>query len=81
MIQGWMIMNWHNAAKQYLERLGLGEYEEQLAQHVKARRSKNTFRYCPTDYHSQLIELLGQDDEEEFKALKMLQGYASGIGV
>ena len=31
--------------------------------------------------HRQLVALLGRNDEEEFKALKMLRGYASMIGV
>ena len=74
-------MNWQLSAKKYLERLGQSEYEQQLNQHLKRGRRKSTFRYCPTEYHSQLIECLNKDSEEGFKGLKMLQGYASSIGV
>ena len=38
-------------------------------------------RYCPSDYVNDLVKLLGQNDEEGFKARKMLEGYASELGV
>ena len=72
-------MNWQSPAKAYLDRLAQAEYKAQKAQHLKARRSLKTFRYRPTDYHRDLIEHLEADNEEAFKSLKMLQGYASEV--
>lgn len=69
-------MDWNVAARRYLERLGQAEYQVQR----KATRAK-TFRYSPSDYHRDLIDLLNRNDEHGFKALKMLQGYASALGV
>ena len=74
-------MNWHKHAKSYLDRLAQAEYKAQKAQHLKARRSVKTFRYGPTDYHRDLVDYLTNDNEEAFKALKMLQGYASALKV
>lgn len=73
-------IRWHNPAMKYLQRLGAGEYKSQLTSHLK-KRAKSTFKYFPSQYHSDLISLLGKNDEEGFKALKMTQGYASIIKV
>lgn len=69
-------MEWHIAASQYLARLGRDEYEQQKRE-AKGKR----FRYCPSEYHRTLVALLGRNDENGFKAIKMLQGYASATGV
>ena len=69
--------NWHGSAQQYLTRLGAAEYQRQR----QTAGRKKTIRYRPTDYHLALIDCLNRDAEEEFKALKMLQGYASALGV
>ena len=71
-------LEWHVAAKRYLERLGREEHAQQLAAHLKRRRRESTFRYCPSEYHRELIRCLEEDDEERFKAIKGEWGYASG---
>lgn len=68
-------MTWHAAAKQYLERLGYAEWQAQK----NPKRKKQ--QYVPSDYHRALIDCLNRDDENGFKALKMLQGYNSALGV
>ena len=67
--------NWQGAARSYLDRLGLAEYQAQ-----RAAAKKRKFRYCPTQYHRDLVYLLGKNDEEGFKARKMLEGYGSKLG-
>lgn len=74
-------LKWHPSAKRYLLRLGLAEYNSQLLAWTKKRRKKSTFRYCPTQYHIDLIQCLNNDTEEKFKAIKMEQGYASSLHV
>ena len=74
-------MDWHKSAKAYLERLGMGEYQQQLSHHLKSGRKKRTFRYYPSQYHMDLIDCLNENNEETFKAIKLLQGYASAIEV
>jgi hypothetical protein len=68
---------WHTAAMQYLARLGLSEYEQGLVAHLRAGRRRSTYRYSPSEYHRRLIDLLGRNDEEGFKGLRLEQGYAS----
>jgi hypothetical protein len=70
---------WHSTAKRYLERLGMAESREQLARHIKTGRAKSTFRYCPSDYHRELIDCLNRNEEGRFKALKLEQGYSSAV--
>lgn len=74
-------MEWYHAAQEYLARLGAAEYEAQSRQHAKAGKAKSTFKYSPTGYHRDLVELLGKGDEEGFKARKALEGYSSALGV
>lgn len=69
-------LDWHTAAKQYLERLGLAEYRAFLA-----RKRRKRDRFSPSDYHRELIGYLNRNDENGFKTLKMLEGYASVLGV
>jgi hypothetical protein len=71
-------MIWWSAGQSYLERLGHAEYRQQMSQHGK--RSKKSFRYHPSPYHRQLVDLLGKNDEEGFKQLKALEGYANALG-
>jgi len=73
--------NWQQAAQSYLARLGNAEYAERLHAHKKRGRLAKTYRHNPSEYHRALVELLGQNDEAGFKSLKMLQGYASDLGV
>jgi hypothetical protein len=70
----------YTACQQYLERLAVAEYRVQQAAHIRARRSKNTYRHNPSDYHRTLVYILGKGDETAFKALKGEQGYSSAIG-
>jgi len=74
-------MEWQVAAQAYLQRLGAAEYGSAIAAHRKARRSVRTYRHNPSEYMRDLVAALGRNDEEQFKAIKMLQGYASEIGV
>jgi hypothetical protein len=76
-----MAESWWGPAQSYLNRLAMAEYKVALAAHLKRGRKKHTYQHNPSDYHRQLVELLGKDDEEGFKALKMLQGYSSVLGV
>lgn len=73
--------NWTIAAQQYLARLGQAEYRSGLKQHVKAGRKAKTFRLTPSSYFADLVKLLGEDNEEEFKYRKALNGQDSPLGV
>jgi hypothetical protein len=69
---------WHVAAQVYLKRLGEAEYTAQRKSHKGAAKK---FRFFPSDYMRDLIAAMGRNDEEGFKAQKMLEGYASRVGV
>lgn len=69
-----------NACQAYLMRLGLAEYAAGMRAHVKAGRKAKTYRHNPSEYHRQLVELLGRGDEIGFKQLKMAVGYVSAAG-
>jgi hypothetical protein len=69
---------WHTSAKAYLDRLCAAEYETQRKKH---KGSLKNFRFTPTDYVNNLIQCLNVNDEEAFKAIKMLQGYATVLKV
>ena len=71
-----MNLDWHTSANQYLCRLGFAEW---LAQGKPSGRRGQ--RYHPSQYHRDLVALLDQNKEEQFKAMKMLQGYANALGV
>ena len=70
-------MAWQTAAKQYLERLGRAEYQTAS----RARKGKRLRSFTPSEYMCDLIVCLNRNDEEAFKARKMLEGYASAAGV
>ena len=73
---------WQSAAQSYLRRLGMLEYQSGLAYHVKTRRrSPNTYHHNPSQYHRDLVALLGNNYENGFKALKVEQGYVSILGL
>ena len=72
-------MAWHGPAKIYLERLGQAEWLAQGSPIPTKRKPLN--RFAPSDYMRELIACLDRDDEEGFKARKMLEGYASAVGV
>ena len=72
---------WQVHAQAYLQRLGAAEYATAIHAHKKARKSTKPYRHTPSEYMRALCMLLGQNDEHGFKALKMLEGYASAIGV
>lgn len=74
-------MNWHTSAKAYLDRLCSAEYAHQRAAHLKRGKRASTFRYAPSEYVRELIDCLDRNDEETFKARKMLEGYASAAGI
>lgn len=67
---------WQTSARAYLERLASAEYGLQK----RLSKKKKSFRYAPSAYHQDLIQLLDQNDEAGFKSLKMLQGYANALG-
>lgn len=66
-----------NALQAYLNRLGQAEYSKGTAAH----KGKRPYRHAISEYHATLVRLLGDNNEEEFKALKMLQGPHSALGV
>jgi hypothetical protein len=68
------------AAQNYLARLGQAEYQAGIRVHLKAGRKRSTYRHSPSEYHRDLVDLLGRDDEHAFKVLKGEQGYASVVG-
>lgn len=70
-------LDWHTHARRYLDRLGLAEWQSQGSPVPKRAGSA---RYCPTDYHRNLIDALNRNDEVAFKSMKMLEGYASAVG-
>jgi hypothetical protein len=72
---------WQVAAQAYLAKLAQAEYRAGIWAHTRAGRKDRTYRHCPSDYHRSLVAVLGQNDEEAFKAIKGLQGYASILGV
>lgn len=72
--------HWHSAAQKYLQRIGEGEYRAGLAAHLKAGRKRSTYRHNPSEYHRTLVDFLGKNDEEGFKAYKMLHGYHNVLG-
>lgn len=71
-------LEWHTAAKDYLDRLC---HDEWTAQGRPIPKGKYPCRYAPSDYVRDLIDCLNKNDEDGFKALKMLKGYASAAGV
>lgn len=74
-------LEWHSAAKRYLERLGAAEWKSQGEPKPRGRYPRRQSGYVPTEYHRSLIEFLNKNDEEGFKALKLQEGYASAVGV
>ena len=66
-------MAWQAAAQAYLARLGAAEYSAAIAAHRKAGRKPSTYRHNPSDYQRELCQLLGRNDENAFKARKMLE--------
>ena len=73
--------DWQSAAQAYANRVGAAEYEQQVKAHLKARRSRLSFRFAPSDYLRGLCADLGRNDEESFKARKMNEGRGSAAGV
>lgn len=77
---------WQESAAEYLERLRDSEGSAQVKAYRKTRKGKKDwhlirFRYQPSEYHLDLLEALKADDETRFKSKKMLEGYASELGV
>lgn len=69
--------DWQIAAQAYAARVARAEY---LAQRAAYKR-KTGFRFAPSEYLQSLCAAMGRNDEEGFKAIKMLEGYASAAGV
>lgn len=63
------------ACAKYLERLGAAEYSA-----FASSKRRTSERYSPSDYHRELVKLLGERDEDAFKSLKMLEGRYSALG-
>lgn len=76
-----MNTDWQKSAQEYLSRLSMEEYRSAMDSHLKAGRKRGTYRHNPSEYHRKLVELLGTNDEEGFKALKGMEGYSSAVGV
>jgi hypothetical protein len=76
-----MNVEWQSAAQAYLARLALAEMRAGRIAHRKSGRKESTYRHNPSQYHRDLVALLGRNDEEGFKALKLAQGYAHELGV
>ena len=74
-------LDWQAPAQFYLQRLAEAEFRAGVSAHKKRGLRPSTYRHNPSQYHRDLVELLGRNDEEGFKALKMLSGYASEVGV
>ena len=74
-----LVLSWDIYARQYLGRLAAAEYQAYVRKVPVRKRAR--YRYDPSDYHRALIERLNAGDEAGFKALKLLQGYASALGV
>ena len=72
---------WYRGATTYLLRLGYAEWLAQGKPVPSGRRYQYGRRYFPSQYHRDLIEDLNRNDEQGFKARKMLSGYASALGV
>jgi len=70
---------WQTAAQDYLQRLCHAEWKAQGS--PVPEKHNRRWRYCPSEYVNDLVKLLGENDEEGFKARKMLEGYASILGV
>jgi hypothetical protein len=70
-------LDWQTAAQAYLERLGAAEWKAQGCP-IPSKRSRSK-RFRPSQYMEELTRLLGENNEEGFKALKMLEGYASAL--
>jgi hypothetical protein len=71
-------LDWHTSANAYLARLGAAEYAAQRSRH---KGSPKKFRFSPSQYMTDLIECLNVNDEERFKAIKMLEGYSTPLKV
>lgn len=69
---------WTAAAQDYLNTLGQAEYNEKT-QRLRVTVKKR-YKHYPSDYHRELVKLLGESNEEGFKVLKAEQGYASALG-
>jgi hypothetical protein len=74
------ILSWHSSAQLYLSRLGMAEYAAGIDAHIRAGRSRRTYRHRPSEYHSALIRLLGRNDESGFKARKLMSGGGHALG-
>lgn len=72
--------NWTIAAQKYLQKLAETEYKSGLNAHIKAGRKAKTYRHNPSQYHRDLVKLLAEDNENDFKAMLNLLGYSSSLG-
>lgn len=63
--------SWWSAGQSWLEREALKEAGAQRRAHLKAGRSASTFRYSPPEWQRRAVDMLGRNDEEGFKALKL----------
>lgn len=70
-------MEWHTAAKEYLERLCAAEAKSES---YFTRKGKKIVRCHPSPYVESLIEHLNKNDEEGFKATKLAHGRYSALG-
>lgn len=68
-------LDWQDSAQRYLARLGAAEYDA-----FRATRRMKSQRFAPSGYHRALVDLLGQNDEEGFKATKAGHGATGALG-
>ena len=48
----------YRALSKAAERIGMNNYRSELAAHLKKGRSKNTYRYTPSEAHVTVIEAM-----------------------
>ena len=70
---------WHTAAQAYLARLGYAEWLTQGSPVPTKRKPHN--RFVPSEYMRDLIDCLNRNDENGFKARKMLNGRDTALKV
>ena len=68
----------YKALQTAAERIGRNNYKSQLAEHLKKRKSKNTFRFTVTEEHRQIVEAMPKVLKKEItpeEAMGLLHDY------
>ena len=48
----------YKALQKAAERIGMNNYKSQMAEHLKKKRSKKTFKFVVTEEHKQIVEAM-----------------------